>query len=723
MHVAGMLLGCLLLGQTPDAPFQQPVGQALGSPVVIEPIIVAGDHGDPSAETFPEGRLRPPEMVADAIALPDDSTLTGQPWTLFSALNSTRDRRQQAELTRMYWYLAQTVAEYHFCLDHARRLQRVETAEADSPSWRLARASAAAMVRQSELEATRAQYELARLLRVPADAPLPLPADRPHVGAYRTNFEQLFAGRTPPEPAVLIDRILPIRRQAVDDQAAAVQAAEDALAAATEQRQVSQGRAAEAIACSRDLLWQQQAFIRAVCEYNRNIAEYGMAVAEPTATPQTLVAMLIGPARPSVTPAMSSEVLPAGASEPITTPAPPAKPNEPTLATPRSGWKTSEPTLAPPRDRLQPLREGEPTLAPPRDAGARNEPTLTPPREGLQPVLGDDEPALAPPRNEDENEIASEDIEVKPLVSIESLPSSSSPEGEPRTANRLALDVFEPSPPSVEGEDGHLAAAAVSPLYSALLNAAPAVRAKQLTTTLHWDRSLPEKVGNPMSLADCLLRGAGTDRRATIEAYWLVRQRAAEYQVLAEQVELLDGLVPVVLERRHEPLGATEMLRLRSAQLAAKAAVSEAHAALVEAQYALALRIGATNETVWPLASTVPHSGSYSLKLDAQPRAFVQSWPVRRLASMIPSLGENVWQHSTAVVEADVARVAAAEAYSVGAGPIDDAIEGVTTQTEQTMAMLGALTEYNRAIAEYVTAVAPSATPVDRLVSALVIQP
>jgi len=43
MHITGMILGCLLLSQTPDA------------------------------------RLRPPEMVADAIRLPQGSSLTGQP--------------------------------------------------------------------------------------------------------------------------------------------------------------------------------------------------------------------------------------------------------------------------------------------------------------------------------------------------------------------------------------------------------------------------------------------------------------------------------------------------------------------------------------------------------------------------------------------------------------------------------------------------------------------
>ncbi len=117
-----------------------------------------------------------------------------------------------------------------------------------------------------------------------------------------------------------------------------------------------------------------------------------------------------------------------------------------------------------------------------------------------------------------------------------------------------------------------------------------------------------------MSLADCLLREAGGDRRATIEAYWLVRQRAAEYQVLVQQAEMLDGLVPVVLERRNEPSGAAEMLRLHAAQTAAQAATREAHAALVEAQYALAQRIGATADAAWPLGLDGASLGPLSLE-------------------------------------------------------------------------------------------------------------
>ena len=89
---------------------------------------------------------------------------------------------------------------------------------------------------------------------------------------------------------------------------------------------------------------------------------------------------------------------------------------------------------------------------------------------------------------------------------------------------------------------------------------------------------------------------------------------------------------------------------VRAARMAAQRG---ARVALVEAQYALAVRIGAAGESAWPIASTIPHSGSYLLRLDTQPQAVVDSWPVRRLATTIPGLYDSVQQYAAAVVEAD----------------------------------------------------------------------
>ena len=343
-------------------------------------------------------------MVANAMALPAGSTLAGQPWTLLNVLSATVDRRQQLELTRAYWRLTQAVGEYHFCADHAARLGQLKASSADAAATRFGQAAAAAMLRQAELEATEAQYGLAQLLRLPGGAALPLPADRPHVGAYRTNFHVLFAGRTAPESALLMDRILPIRRRAIDEQAAAVQAAEDVLAAVTDQQLSGRGDLIDFAACSQELLGQQRRFVRTVCQYNRNIADYAFVVTGPTTSPQGLVAILIGPLQ-QATPAGAVQTV--GANERVADPMQQAvrdgwNKTEPTLAPPRDAPKKEEPTLAPPRDSLQAVGKNEPTLAPPRDslpAGIKNEPTPAPPRDSL-PAGVKNEPTPAPPRKD-----------------------------------------------------------------------------------------------------------------------------------------------------------------------------------------------------------------------------------------------------------------------------------------------------------------------------------
>ncbi len=394
MQLAGMILGCLLLGQGSDLALPMPSGRELRSPANLDRIVAAepgnetpaaGRPGADSAEAAGNGGRR--DQAAGRQRADGPATdLAQRPLVHRRSPPAGRD---DARL------LASGAGggQYHFCLDHAQELGRVKPAAGEPASLRLARASATAMLSQAELEAVRAQCELARLVRLPANAPLPLPADRPHVGPYRTNFQELFAGRTPPEPAPLTERILPIRRKAIDDQAAAVQAAEDAVVAAADELGSGRTDATAWIAASEELLRQQRAFIQSVCDYNRNIAEYGLAVVGPAMSPQALAAILIGPVQQAVVPATSvpadpRAVQPAGATEPIANrPRQPSQ-SQPTLAPSRDGWQKSEPTFAAP-----------PAATPPGGSPPKNEPTLAPPREGLQRA-GKNEPTLAPPREQ-----------------------------------------------------------------------------------------------------------------------------------------------------------------------------------------------------------------------------------------------------------------------------------------------------------------------------------
>jgi len=742
----------------------------------------AGDQTSMPTGQSASSRIRPPELIAEAMTLPPDSSITGQPLPLVQALSASADRRQQLAITRVYWQTAEAVAKYHYCLDHASQLGRVQSRRGEEASLQAARAAATAMLREAELAAGSAQYELAGLVQLPADAPLPLPADRPHVGAYRTNYQELFASRPAPDRARLIDRTLPIRRMGIDQRAIAIQAAQDALIAAIEAYETGQGHLADIISSSGQLLHQQWTFMETVCRYNQDIAEYAMIVAAPGATPQVLVGFMIINTRESGQ-SLNAEgdggVRPAGLNEPASnTPtwngngksslAPRNVPGASVIPVvpPGAQWGSSaapmktEPTLAPQRDAATSSGKREPTPAPPRGLapiGAKNEPTLAPPRGESKPIegqgaRGDGQGDADRPRAEiklkTENEAsqpASQDNDTRSVPGTKEPAKIRYSVGDPfsrrvETANKPAIEPAEDSPAeispkfSARGRERANNAVAESPasaladagsssaLYPALVESTPSVRSKQLTLALHWDRSLPEGAGRPMTIEECLSRQTGGDRRATVEAFWIARQRAAEYQAVSQEIEFLDNLMPLVLERRSRPEGASAMLYLRAARQGDKANLQEAQAALIEAQFELALHTQTAAEGQWPLPSTPPHAGQYSLNLEAQPRALVQSWPMRHLAAAIPAYCTSVQEHAASVVAADAARAKAVEKYAAGNMPFEQVLEEVDGQTRQTFDFLQTLTEYNRSIAQYALAVLPPDAQPTRIAAALVVQ-
>ena len=734
MQMAGLILGCILLGQLPDntygprgdptrpdagrrsrdaGPSWTPGGPA-GGP--------SGNDGGAAARGPSDRRRRSQDMVAAALQLPAGSVLVGNPLGLVAAISPVPDRRQQLETVWAYWRLVQAVADYHYCLDYAQSIEALRGHGMEHAALAAGRTAAAARLREAQLAAVRAQHDLAILARMAIDAPLPLPADRPTVAEYHTYFKELFAHRTPPEPARLAERILPIERTLIAEEADAVEAAEQALDAVGDDYNRGRSDAAAVIACGRELLRQQQAFIRSVCSYNRNIAWYSFSVVGPEKTPQQMVETLIGPtAQPPARPVSGDggQVRPTSGEEPAT----PQGPQE--------------------------MRQGEPHLAPPRpatfeapDAPPDNEPAAepTPPRNES---TASSAPEPAPRQPADLPETRMVPVETDSAAPPASPPSSPPASGKAKAAKtksgpseRTARKLWDDGPygddahrgsppPGLIPSDDHRASrtSTISPLYGPLVAFSPGGRIKQLASAIYWDRSLPKDSGKPINLTECLLRNAGGDRLTTISAYWLLKQRQAQYQVLGQQEEMLEAIKPLVLEHRNDPTGPADGVRWNAAALSAKAATRKAQAVLVEAQYALALRIGALDEPAWPLASTAPHSGNYDLRFEAQPARLRQSWPLRRLAATIPGLVENTRQLADAVVEADEARVATAEHYRTGRAGIDVVLNGILEQTEETSALLDCVTEYNDALAEYALAVQPPGISAARLVESLVMKP
>jgi hypothetical protein len=272
-----------------------------------------------------------------------------------------------------------------------------------------------------------------------------------------------------------------------------------------------------------------------------------------------------------------------------------------------------------------------------------------------------------------------------------------------------------------DGEGQSTGAGSSPALYPALISVSPGARVKHLSTALHWNRNLPQDVGRPAELEECLRGLLGTDRRSVIDAYWIARQRAAEYQVLAGQTDLIEQVVPLALEHRRQPTGALDMLRIRTARLACEADLAGAHADLLESLFELTRRTGRALDGPWLVPATAPHSGQYLLKLDAQRPEVVKQPAMQRLAATVPALNDALREQAASVVEADSVRAAATTAYQLSGKNIDQFLTSVRSQTAETVAFLHMLTAYNQAIAEYALTVLPSAISGEQLVQTLVI--
>ena len=240
-----------------------------------------------------------------------------------------RNVQRQIEAVHAYWRLAEALGEYHFVHERQQRLARLRAGNGEAADLRTARAIAAAQLREAEVQVTTAQHDLAEILLLVPGTPLPLPADQPLVGPYRTLFAELFAGKNAPQHVRTLDQTLPLRNRAVESHAAALLAAEDALDAAIELQASGQERLAGVLAALDAQARQQRAFLAAVCRYNHDIADYALAVVSPQTSPDLLVGTLIKLKpmrcrRNAVTPLPTTATLPAAYQQPIVAPAGPA---------------------------------------------------------------------------------------------------------------------------------------------------------------------------------------------------------------------------------------------------------------------------------------------------------------------------------------------------------------------------------------------------------------
>jgi len=350
----------------------------------------------------PPSQPRAAPIMADILTLRPGGSVAGQALSLATVLAPLADRRHQLDATHAYWRLVKAVAQHHLALDLQKQLQQVQARRGDELLLQIAGHAAAAAVREAQSEAVAAQHELASAAQLPATGSLPLPSDRPHTGAYRTQFQELFSMRPAPLRARTLDQTLPLRRQAIDARADAVEPASQAAAAAQAAYREGRGDIQRLLDCLGQLRIQREALVAAVCRYNDEIADYALTVAGPSITGPTLVGMLITPTRDTVQPVPVQDEtrgrgsLPGGgAVGPKPTFAQPAPPSsaEPAPVVQPAPAQTPVPTLTTPPNPTSPGGAG-PTADP--NAGQSAPSTLAPTPAGPPLVPGFSAPPPLP---------------------------------------------------------------------------------------------------------------------------------------------------------------------------------------------------------------------------------------------------------------------------------------------------------------------------------------
>ena len=256
---------------------------------------------EPAAENHPAGS--PGAVLADALSINATLEATGKPMRLVEVLGHVRDPRIRLSAIDAYWgvSLAWVAAHWQWS-DHdcVARMEAMSPAAAD-PTQQAAReakfrarmTATLADWKQTEVELAEAQQRLASLMRLAPSEPLPIAADMPHVGAYKTRFETLYASQPAPERSLLIHRTLPLRERELRTRAEAVEAARQALEAAEAGFHEGTVALETVFSCLDDQKRERQAFLTVVHRYNVDIAEYALATPVPAADDQILVARLI----------------------------------------------------------------------------------------------------------------------------------------------------------------------------------------------------------------------------------------------------------------------------------------------------------------------------------------------------------------------------------------------------------------------------------------------
>jgi hypothetical protein len=752
---------------SPNAPIATPVpSNATGSTnsTGVAPRASPPTNTVPNAATAANAAVdtsRAGELVREAVVIPKSLAVEGRGTGLYEVLRYVGDRRRQIDVVRSYWKLACEAAEYHFAWQQAQfleHLSKVTAQRGGDPTigteiaTRLA--TARAQQREAELELNDAQFAVAERAMLPQNAQRPLALDVPHTGIYRTQFERIYSGRTPPARAYLLNRTLPLRKQVIDTRSEGVWAAQDAYEAAFDAYQKNQLPVEEVLTALDDFRTRRGEFIAAVERYNDEIAEYAlMSAPEGVPLPQ-LVGMLIkNPTLPppDATGAVDEfgNIVPVGYTGPVPTPEPTpdpvsaeAMPFQPmpaaTMPSPAisTGASRSIPANALPAAAMPPAQFNPPADAQPLTAAASTNPSPSSPA----PTAVVPTSAVVPPSFSTTSAPATlpsfgppsgaNPLRGQPTPAPPPVPASDN--GRYRT-NKIPLGLPDAStvPPANSGAATLVPPAVGSSLrdpavvpagyYASFASLSAGRRAQELVEMLYGPVTLPEAKTTTISLADCLSSVGPQDREAVLGSYWTAAELRARYRIWTQTAEQLEAMSQTTLRFGDSTAKMSAMLRVRSAKLAAEAERAAALADLEAVRCRLTDDVRRPLAGPWLLPDTLPHGGGYKMKLEALPTSLASLPQLQRPVRRIPMLHETLQLRAEAVVAADAAAESLTGRYAQQKTTAHTVLAAIERQARESVALLQTTTRYNLTIGDYALAVLPPTAPREMLVSAMVV--
>ncbi len=592
---------------------------------------------------------------------------------------------ERLALVHAYWRLAGLAAERRIADRYAARID--ELAELyrrsgnNNPPAELTAAAAAVAARREETEVLRLEAA-ARLGASSATSSAQLlPGDLPHAGTYRTEFDRMFGDRPAPPRLELLDRLLPLRQQAVASRAESVRAVTDAVAASEESFQRGELTLGRLLFQMRRQAEEQLRFLQAVEVYNDEIAEYALSATGgqlPIATlAETLVkdpqeAKLPPPAATPIpmyspagefpapgSPTYGPGTFPTGPVPLGPTPMGPA-PRGPSPAgpSPAGPSPTSAGATGPLSSQTSDALPGHSILKATSTLPVNEPPTYTP---AGGTVHGPVNPALRPiPTNgvppQGQNPRYTPPAAFQPYERPRTLPTSPTSSPTPTPTSRPALPMESPQPMS------------------------PSIPTDR--TTL---RPLSETdAGQLATLRDAVYRNlipgareVQANRPGEVSSQvWTWIERSAAARILLDQTNILATLESTTLNLRQRPLGGLSLLMVRAARVSVQADADAMKPEVAAAEATVRERHGASATSSVP----IPRMPPSTVNADDNP------WKL--------AVAQSVRLGAVAIMETNRAAELALSQFASQDFPAEDVIDAVALHRRSSLEWLANVTRY-----------------------------